>query len=42
MPARTYRITVKAKAEGDVRFAISMDSKALTSPVKETEATRLY
>ncbi|MHC4844680.1 MAG: CARDB domain-containing protein [Planctomycetota bacterium] len=40
--ALTYRITVKAKAEGDVRFAISMDSKALTSPVKETEATRLY
>jgi uncharacterized repeat protein (TIGR01451 family) len=40
--ALTYRIVVKANAAGDVRFAISMDSKALTSPVRETEATRLY
>jgi len=38
----TYRVTVKANAEGDVRFAVQMTSAELTSPVDETEATRLY
>ena len=37
-----YRVTLKADREGDVRFAVQMTSAELTSPVDETEATRLY
>lgn len=38
----SWRITIKADAAGDVRFATEMTSDQLTSPVNETEATRLY
>ena len=37
-----WRVVVKADAQGDVRFGISMTSDNLTSPVIETEATNLY
>lgn len=37
-----YRITVRAGAPGDVRFAVRMTSDQLSSPVQETEATNLY
>ncbi|MCA9303596.1 MAG: DUF11 domain-containing protein [Phycisphaerales bacterium] len=38
----SWRIIIKANAAGDVRFATEMTSDQLTSPVNETEATRLY
>lgn len=38
----SWRVTVKANGAGDVRFATEMTSDQLTSPVNETEATRLY
>ncbi|MBL4590663.1 MAG: DUF11 domain-containing protein [Phycisphaerales bacterium] len=38
----SWRLVVSANAPGDVRFAIEMTSDELTSPVNETEATRLY
>jgi uncharacterized repeat protein (TIGR01451 family) len=38
----TYTITVKANAEGDVRFKVSMISENINSPVEETESTRFY
>ncbi len=38
----SWRVVVRADGEGDVRFAIEMTSDELTSPVNETEATRLY
>ena len=38
----SWRIIIKANAPGDVRFATEMTSDQLTSPVNETEATRLY
>jgi uncharacterized repeat protein (TIGR01451 family) len=38
----TFRITVRADAAGDVRFAVALNSAELTSPVDETEATQLY
>jgi uncharacterized repeat protein (TIGR01451 family) len=37
-----WRVTVKAIAAGDVRFAVQMDTDQLTSPVNETEATNQY
>ena len=37
-----WRIVVKATGEGDVRFAVQMNSNELSSPVDETEATNLY
>ncbi len=38
----TWRVTVRADAEADSRFAVEMTSANLTSPVNETEATNLY
>ncbi|MEL6739357.1 MAG: DUF11 domain-containing protein [Planctomycetota bacterium] len=38
----TWRVTVRAAAQGDVRFAVQMDTDQLTGPVNETEATNLY
>lgn len=37
-----YKVTVKAEAEGDVRFRVSMKSKEIGEPVEETEATKQY
>jgi len=37
-----YRVVVKGSQEGDVRFTTRMTSDQLTSPVMETEATRIY
>ncbi len=37
-----WRVTVRADAEGDVRFLTEMTSDNLTSPVMETEATNQY
>ncbi|MBN2581521.1 MAG: DUF11 domain-containing protein [Planctomycetes bacterium] len=37
-----YRVTVKANAAGDVRFAVEMISDQMTSPVNETESTHQY
>ncbi len=37
-----WRLIVRAKKPGDVRFALEMNSDQLTSPVRETEATKLY
>lgn len=39
---KSWTVTVKADAEGDVRFRTEMTSDNLTSPVTETEATNLY
>lgn len=38
----TYRVIAKGNAAGDVRFAVAMNSAELTTPVDETEATRIY
>lgn len=38
----TWRVTVKALAPRDVRFAVTMDSDQLTREVMETEATNFY
>ncbi len=37
-----WRVVVKAVGEGDVRFAVEMDTEQLTRPVNETEATNFY
>lgn len=37
-----WRVTVRNAKEGDVRFAVTMDSDQLTRPVQETEATNIY
>lgn len=43
-PGQTARLSVDAKANGagDVRFEVKLTSDSLTSPVGETESTRLY
>jgi hypothetical protein len=43
-PGETVRweIRVKAAAADDARFQIDLTSKALTKPVTENEATRIY
>ncbi len=38
----TWRLTVKAKATGDVRFTVIMNTDELKRPVQETEATNFY
>jgi len=38
----TWRVVVKAVAQGDMRFAVRMESDELTRPVDETEATNFY
>lgn len=38
----TWRVTVRANAAGNVRFALQMTSDEFTEPVRETEATNLY
>lgn len=38
----TYRVTVKGKDSGDVRFKISMTSDQSKVPVEETESTHVY
>ena len=38
----TWRITVKARAEGDIRFKVTMNTDELKRPVQETEATNFY
>lgn len=38
----TFRVVTEAVSEGDVRFQVSMTSASLTTPVSETESTRLY
>lgn len=38
----TYRVTVKAAAEADVRFRVTMETDNLKRPVIETEATNFY
>ncbi len=38
----TYRVTVKGKDAGDVRFKISMISDQSKVPVEETESTHVY
>ena len=37
-----FRVVVRADAEGDVRFAVEMNSDNLTRPVNETESTYQY
>jgi uncharacterized repeat protein (TIGR01451 family) len=37
-----YTVTVQAVSAADARFAIQMEADQLTSPVNETESTRLY
>ena len=37
-----WQIRVRAKRAGDVRFAVSMTTDQLNSPVRETEATTIY
>ncbi len=37
-----YRVTVKGKGTGDVRFRTTMTSDQTTSPVEETESTHIY
>ena len=37
-----YRVIVKGTQTGDVRFKVSLTSDQLTSPVEETESTRIY
>ncbi len=37
-----YQVTAKALAEGDVRFATEITANELSTPVRETESTRLY
>ena len=38
----SWRVTVKAKAAGDIRFAVQMNTDELKRPVNETEATNFY
>jgi len=38
----TWRVTVRAGAAGDVRFAVQMNTDELDRPVDETEATNFY
>jgi uncharacterized repeat protein (TIGR01451 family) len=38
----TWRVEVKAVAEGDVRIRVVMESDELTRPVEETEATHFF
>lgn len=38
----TWRVTVRAVREGDVRFRVELNSDQLQRPVEETEATTLY
>jgi uncharacterized repeat protein (TIGR01451 family) len=38
----TYRVVSKATSTGDVRFAVSLTSDELSSPVQETESTHQY
>lgn len=38
----TYKVVVKALKAGDVRFAVSLNSDQLQTPVSETEATQQY
>jgi len=37
-----YRVTVRGVAEGDVRFRVDMKSDQISTPVMETESTRIY
>lgn len=37
-----FKVTLKARSEGDTRFKVTMTSDQLTRPVEETEATNLY
>jgi uncharacterized repeat protein (TIGR01451 family) len=37
-----YAVTVQAATAADARFAVQMEADQLTSPVNETESTRLY
>jgi uncharacterized repeat protein (TIGR01451 family) len=37
-----WRLTVRADAEADVRFAVEMTSESFTRPIRETESTNLY
>lgn len=37
-----WRVTVRAIAERDVRFAVSLTSDQFTRPIEETESTNLY
>ncbi len=38
----TFRVTVKAKTEGDVRFRVKMITDQTSSDVEESESTRFY
>ena len=38
----TYRLVVKGVKTGDVRFAVSMTSDQIKTPVQETESTNIY
>ena len=38
----TWEVTAKAASEGDHRTTIVMTSDAISRPVQETEATRIY
>jgi len=38
----TWRLKVKARTAGDMRFKVSMQSGEIVRPVEETEATRFY
>jgi uncharacterized repeat protein (TIGR01451 family) len=38
----TYKVVVKALKAGDVRFAVSLTSDQLKTPVDETESTNIY
>lgn len=38
----TWRVQARAQSSGDVRFRVQMETANITSPVIETEATRLY
>lgn len=38
----SWRVTVKAKSAGDIRFAVQMNTDNLQRPVNETEATNFY
>lgn len=37
-----WRLTVRANAQADVRFAVEMTSESFTRPIRETESTNLY
>ncbi|RMF83036.1 MAG: DUF11 domain-containing protein [Planctomycetota bacterium] len=38
----TFRVVARGNAAGDLRFAVSMTSDQTTTPVSETESTRVY